>query len=226
MKSEGIQIMTNAAMRNLTRFAVGLTSITFIALMIRRLAARQRPLPCPFWLSGLLNNPYMNSVAGAGAILDRLGLEAGMKVLDVGCGPGRLTLPAARRVGTDGEVMALDIQPEMLRRVQKKLDASDLTNVRLVRAGAGDGQVGQDVFDRVLLVTVLGEIPDRRAALAEIFQALKPGGILSVTEVLPDPDFQTPGTVRRLASEVGFEEQAYFGGFPAFTLQLRKPAAQ
>lgn len=218
--------MTSAALRNLTRFAFGAAGMAFVALMMRRMTARQRPLPCPFWLSGLLNNPYMNSVAGAETILDRLGVETGMKVLDVGCGPGRLTLPAARRVGADGEVTALDIQPEMLRRVQKKLDASDLTNVRLVRAGAGDGQVGQDVFDRALLVTVLGEIPDRRAALHEIFQALKPGGILSVTEVLPDPDFQTPGTVRRLASEVGFEEQAHFGGLPAFTLHLRKPAAR
>jgi ubiquinone/menaquinone biosynthesis C-methylase UbiE len=218
--------MTSAVLRNLTRFAFGAAGMAFIALIMRRVTARQRPLPCPFWLSGLLNNPYMNSVAGAEAILNRLGVEAGMKVLDVGCGPGRLTIPAARRVGVDGEVTALDIQPEMLRRVQKKLDASHLTNVRLVRAGAGDGQVGQDMFDRALLVTVLGEIPDRRAALDEIFQALKPGGILSVTEVLPDPDFQTAGTIRRLASDVGFEEQAHFGGFPAFTLHLRKPAAR
>ncbi len=218
--------MTGAVLRNLTRFAFGAAGMAFIALIMRRVTARQRPLPCPFWLSGLLNNPYMNSVAGAEAILNRLGVEAGMKVLDVGCGPGRLTIPAARRVGVDGEVTALDIQPEMLRRVQKKLDASHLTNVRLVRAGAGDGQVGQDMFDRALLVTVLGEIPDRRAALDEIFQALKPGGILSVTEVLPDPDFQTPGSIRRLASDVGFEEQAHFGGFPAFTLHLRTPAAR
>ncbi len=64
----------------------------------------------------------MNSVAGAETILDRLALEPGMKVLDVGCGPGRLTVPAARRVGINGHVTALDVQPEMLRRVQKKLD--------------------------------------------------------------------------------------------------------
>jgi ubiquinone/menaquinone biosynthesis C-methylase UbiE len=210
-------------MRNISRIAFGVAGIAFTTVLLRRFAARRHALPCPFWLSWLLENPFMNSVAGAEAILNRLTVEPGMKVLDVGCGPGRLTIPAARRVGGDGEVTALDIQPEMLRRVQKKLDAMALTNVRLIRAGAGEGKVGRNRFDRALLVTVLGEIPDRKAALIEIFQALKPGGILSITEVLPDPDFQTPGTVRRLASEVGFEEQAYFNGFPAFTIHLRKP---
>lgn len=82
-----------------------------------------------------------------------------------------------------------------------------------------------DTFDRALLVTVLGEIPDRKAALAEIFHALKPGGVLSITEVLPDPHYQRPGTIRQFASEVGFEEQGYFGGFPAFTLHLRRPVS-
>lgn len=215
--------MTTRTMRKMSRIAVGVAGLAFLILLLRRFTARQRPLPCPFWLSWLLENPFMNSVAGAEAILDRLAVEPGMKLLDVGCGPGRLTIPAAHRVGAEGEVTALDIQPEMLRRVQKKLDAAALTNVRLVRAGAGEGKVGRDKFDRALLVTVLGEIPDRKAALLEIFQALKPGGILSTTEVLPDPDFQTPGTVRRLAFEVGFKEQAYFGGFPAFTLQLQRP---
>jgi len=41
-----------------------------------------------------------------------------------------------------------------------------------------------------VLVTVLGEVPDREAALREIFDALKPGGILSVTEIIFDPHFQ------------------------------------
>jgi len=215
--------MTTRTIRNISRIAFGAAGIAFATMLLRRFTARWHALPCPFWLSWLLENPFMNSVAGAEAILVRLAVESGMKVLDVGCGPGRLTIPAARRVGADGEVTALDIQPEMLLRVQKKLDMAALTNVRLVRAGAGEGKVGRDRFDRALLVTVLGEIPDRKMALMEIFQALKPGGILSVTEVLPDPDFQTPGTVRRLAFEVGFEEQAYFSGFPAFTLHLRKP---
>jgi ubiquinone/menaquinone biosynthesis C-methylase UbiE len=168
----------------------------------------------------------MNSVAGTESILDRLYLESGMQILDVGCGPGRLTVPAAQLVGPQGHITALDIQENMLRRLQQKLVETGLSNVKPVRAGAGDGKIGHENFDRALLVTVLGEIPDRKAALAEIFNALKPGGILSITEVLPDPHFQLPRTVRRLASQVGFQEQAYFGGFPAFTIHLCKPVAE
>lgn len=42
-----------------------------------------------------------------------------MRVLDAGCGPGRLTIPLARQVGPTGEVVALDVQQGMLKRVRK-----------------------------------------------------------------------------------------------------------
>jgi ubiquinone/menaquinone biosynthesis C-methylase UbiE len=184
---------------------------------------QNRHLPCPSSLSFLLENPFMERVAGAELLLDRAGVAPGMRVLDVGCGPGRITLPAARRVGPTGEVVALDIQEAMLQRVRKKIDAQNVTNVRLLHAGAGEGQTEPESFDRVFLVTVLGEIPDKATALREIYRALKPGGILSVTEVLPDPDYQTVSAIRQMAIEAGFEVSEKIGGFPAFTMNLMKP---
>ncbi len=210
-------------MKSVRRMVVGAGVVAVAGSLFWRLAARRRKLPCPSWLSWLLENPFMNSVAGAGAILDRLAIEPGMSVLDVGCGPGRLTIPAALRVGRSGTVVGLDVQSEMLERVRNKMNMVGLANVQLIRAGAGEGKVLREAFDRALLVTVLGEIPDRKSALAEIYRALRPGGILSVTEVLPDPHYQSLDTVRRLASEVGFRECGHFGGFPAFTIHLQKP---
>jgi ubiquinone/menaquinone biosynthesis C-methylase UbiE len=113
----------------------------------------------------------------------------------------------------------------MLRRVQQKIDAQGVNNIRLLHAGAGDGKAEANTFDRAFLVTVLGEIPDKVAALREIYRALKPGGILSITEVFPDPDFQTPAAIRALAEEVGFIPHNRIGSFPAFTLNLSKPIA-
>jgi ubiquinone/menaquinone biosynthesis C-methylase UbiE len=202
---------------------LGVIGVTAVLTAILRFLSRRQSLPCPAWLSILLENPYMNSVAGAEIILDRMALESGMKVLDVGCGPGRLAIPAAKRVGPTGSVVALDIQPEMLNRLRERIAAQKLTNIQTIQAGAGDGAVPHDTFDRALLVTVLGEIPDRQAALAEIFAALKPGGVLSITEALPDPHYQSRTQLRRLAQAVGFEEQNYAGSWVAFTINFVKP---
>ena len=210
-------------MRNTSRLIFGAAGIGLAGMLYWRFAVRRYTLPCPSWLSWLLENPFMNSVAGAYVILDRMALEPGMSLLDVGCGPGRLTIPAAQRVGTRGSVTALDIQAAMLQRLREKLADHYLSNVRLIQGGAGEGKLEQNAFDRALLVTVLGEIPDRKAALHEIYGALKPGGILSITEVLPDPHYQRQSTVKQLASETGFEEHASFGSIPAYTIHFVKP---
>jgi SAM-dependent methyltransferase len=210
-------------MKILSRIALGAAGVGLAIMAYWRFAVRRRTLPCPSWLSWMLENPFMNTVAGSSAILNQMRLEPGMKVLDVGCGPGRMSVPAAHQVGANGLVVALDLQPAMLRRLRQKMQAEGLTNIRLLQGRADEGALAHDVFDRALLVTVLGEIPDRKAALAEIFRVLKPGGILSITEVLPDPHYQTRHSVRQFASVVGFEEGAHFGGFPAFTIHFVKP---
>jgi len=145
-----------------------------------------------------------------------------MKVLDLGCGPGRLTIPIAERLGPDGEVLAVDIQAGMLRRAQAKAQAAGLTNVEFLQAAVGEGKLPHNQFDRAILVTVLGEIVDRETALREIFDSLKPGGFLSVTEIAVDPHFQSRGAVRRLAATAGFVEKAFYGGRFGFTLNVEK----
>ena len=74
--------------------------------------------PCPAWLVPLLENPYVEAVAGAKTGLERAGISPGMRVLDAGCGPGRLTLPASIMVGPSGQVVAVDIQRRMLKHAQ------------------------------------------------------------------------------------------------------------
>jgi ubiquinone/menaquinone biosynthesis C-methylase UbiE len=77
-------------------------------------------------------------------------------------------------------------------------------------------------FDRALLITVLGEIPNQEAALKEILNTLKPGGILSVTEIIFDPHFQRRSTVLKLANAIGFRQINLFGNSIAYTLNLQK----
>ena len=93
-------------------------------------------------MAWLLSNPYTHALAGPAAVLDGLGLAPGMRVLDAGCGPGRLTLPAAERVGSEGEVIALDVQASMLERVLDAAAARGLTNVRTLRGSIAAVDLG------------------------------------------------------------------------------------
>jgi SAM-dependent methyltransferase len=183
----------------------------------------RHPIPCPSWFIWGLENPYTEAVAGSALLLERLELEPGMKVLDVGSGPGRLSIPAAEKVGSEGQVLALDIQPAMLNKLKERAEAKSLGNIQTVLGGIGEGLLEQNTFDRALLVTVLGEISDRKAALSEIYAALKPGGILSVTELIPDPHYQSKSKVLSLAESVGFCLKHQYGGGLAFTMNFEKP---
>jgi ubiquinone/menaquinone biosynthesis C-methylase UbiE len=155
--------------------------------------------------------------------LKRLSLNPGMRVLDIGCGPGRLTARIAKEVGPTGDVVGIDVDPRTLRLAEKHAHASGLKNVHFVLAGVGEGKLGQSRFDRAVLVAVLGEIIDRNSAMAEIFQALKPGGLLSATEVAVDPHRQSTKEIRRLAEGTGFVEQALFGNRLLLTINFVKP---
>ena len=184
---------------------------------------RRDALPCPSWLAWMveMDNPF-TEVNRARTIVGLLELSPDMKVLDAGCGPGRLTLPLAETVGPQGEVTALDIQDKMLDRVRGKVNAAGLQNVKYLQAGLGDRKLPQAYFDRAVLVTVLGEIPNQATAMKEIYDALKPGGILSVTEVIFDPHFHRRETVLKVAQAAGFKEKSFFGKKLAYTMHLQK----
>jgi ubiquinone/menaquinone biosynthesis C-methylase UbiE len=168
-----------------------------------------------------MDNPF-TKVSHAATIIKDSEIVDGMIVLDAGCGPGRVTIPVAKTVGAQGQVVALDIQAAMLAKVQGKVQKENLTNVEFLEAGLGSGKLKEEYFDRVLLVTVLGEIPDQESALKEIYRSLKPDGLLAITEIIFDPHFQRKSSVRKLADATGFVEHSCHGGRFAYTIILKK----
>jgi ubiquinone/menaquinone biosynthesis C-methylase UbiE len=78
-------------------------------------------------------------------------------------------------------------------------------------------------FDAVVLITVLGEIPDREAAIAEIGRVLRPGGRLIVGELFGDPHYTTPAEVERLGDLAGLTLERRSGPWLGYFALVRKP---
>jgi len=208
----------------MTKIFLAILGLIIIFWFFWRYSSRRYTLPCPTWLGWLVeqDNPFCK-INRAATIIEHLDLKRGMKVLDVGCGPGRLSIPIAQKIGPKGEVVAMDIQEGMLDRTREKAKTSGLTNINYVHGGIGAKKLKARDFDRALLVTVLGEIPDQAAALKEIYECLKPGGFLFVTEIIFDPHYQRRGKVLQLAQLAGFREKDWFGNSLAYTVNLGKP---
>jgi ubiquinone/menaquinone biosynthesis C-methylase UbiE len=172
-----------------------------------------RPSAFPAWLTPILESPWRKP----GRILERSGLQAGERVLEVGPGAGYLTQFALERIGPRGRLVCLDLQGAMLRKVRARLGAR---TPLLVQASGSRLPFRDGVFDRSYLVSVLGEIPDKRGAMAEQARVLRPGGVLAVTEGIPDPDYVRAPVLRRLAENAGFQVAERLGNWAQFTQRL------
>ena len=188
-----------------------------------RWASRVWSLPCPTLLAWVLDNPFYERITGTEVTLRRMGLRPGQRVLEVGPGTGRLLIPAAQRVLPGGEAVGIDIQPGMVERLRERARRAQVSNLTAILGDATHPIVSEESFDLAFLATTLGEIPDRAAVLAQCFRALKPGGVLSITEMFPDPHYQSRSTVKRLAEETGFRLQSIQGGWWLFTANFEKP---
>jgi SAM-dependent methyltransferase len=176
------------------------------------LLSRREGGACPLSYGWALDNPIRRVLHPPSQTIARMGLRPGMQVLEVGPGTGYLTLPVAQRLhGSDSEtepwgggLTCLELQEDMLAHLQRRVMQAGLTNVTLRHGDVTASGLPGDAFDLAFLVTVLGEIPDKLAALAELRRCLKPGGVLSITEHLADPDFVSHRRLRRLAEAAGF----------------------
>lgn len=188
-----------------------------------RWASRVWSLPCPSLVGWALESPLYARITGTAKTLDRIGFKPGQRVLEIGPGPGRLLIPAAHRVLPHGEVVGIDIQPGMIERLNERASRLNVINLTAIEGDATQEFESEACFDLVFLVTTLGEIPDRSAAISQCFRVLKPRGILSISEMLPDPHYQSQATVKRLAEAVGFKLQSIQGGVCLFTANFVKP---
>jgi ubiquinone/menaquinone biosynthesis C-methylase UbiE len=120
--------------------------------------------------------------------LQAAGLEPGQKVLEVGCGPGFFTIPAARVVGEEGIVTALDVNPLAVEHVRQKVEEQGMTNVEMLLANVTQVDLPPQSFDLIFLFGLARPIGDIEAIFCAAYRLLKPRGILSVEGRLRPPD--------------------------------------
>jgi ubiquinone/menaquinone biosynthesis C-methylase UbiE len=143
-------------------------------------------------LYGLFRDPYK--------VLDSARLKPGQDVLEVGCGPGFFTVPAARIVGESGSVLALDVNPVAVEHVQQKIEEAGMTNARAIVANAGRTDLSGQSFDLIFVFGLARPIGDMGAMWAELDRLLKPQGTLSIEGRLQPPSrlFQLAGREGRI----------------------------
>jgi ubiquinone/menaquinone biosynthesis C-methylase UbiE len=178
----------------------------------------------PHQMSFFLDLRLRNLLLSPQRLASQLSLKATSWVLEVGAGSGFYSAEVARRV-PEGQLELLDVQPEMLYKAKQKLEAEGLHNTGYTLADAGKLPFKEDSFDVAFLVTVLGEIADQHSFLGEAHRVLKPKGVLSITEHLPDPDFSPLGKVKTLVEKFGFELHEHYGGYWNYTVNFRKSEA-
>lgn len=109
-------------------------------------------------------------------LLELAELGPGEKVLDIACGTGLVTLPAATAVGPDGAVVGTDISDVMVLRLREAAAERGLPQVTAERMDAEDLRLPEGAFDVALCALGLMYVPDPRKALQEMRRVLRPGG--------------------------------------------------
>lgn len=133
-------------------------------------------------------------------------VRPGDTALDIGCGPGLFTLPIARRVGENGQVIAVDLQEGMLEILKGKATRKGLiARIRLHKAEPQSlGLEYPGLIDVAFGCCVVHEVPDTARLMQEVFSLLVPGG----TFIIAEPKHEVPAdefeTTLAMAASAGF----------------------
>ena len=165
-----------------------------------------------------LLNPARRLVQSPRRVVDALDVAADASVLELGCGPGYFSPTLASAIPRGRAVLG-DLQPEMLRLARDRLVTHD--NAHVVQLDATRLPFGSAMFDAVLVVLMLGEVPDRERCLAECRRVLRPNGVALFAESRRDGDFIRRSELRSLVEPHGFALDEVRGWSFEYTARFR-----
>ncbi len=115
-------------------------------------------------------------------VMDILGIAPGKGVADIGAGSGWFAVRAARRVGPSGTVYAVDINPEAIRYIDRRMRSESLANIKTILSKPDDPMLPKEAVDAVLLLKTYHEVADPIALLEHLRPALRPGARLGIID--------------------------------------------
>lgn len=161
---------------------------------------------CPWWLGYFLISPLRKITQNPDKIVAPY-LKPGMKVLEVGPGMGFFSLSIAKQVGQNGRVYCIDLQEKMLSALKKraaKVHVDSVINTRLCSTESLDVQDLQGQINFALAFAVCHEVPDKAKLFKEIYDSLKAGGQLLISEPIFHVRRKAFDATVKIALDVGF----------------------
>jgi ubiquinone/menaquinone biosynthesis C-methylase UbiE len=143
------------------------------------------------------NESQRNQWQNPERILRRIGLKEGLNFMDIGCGNGYFSLPAAQIVGEEGKVYAVDLNGKAIEELKERAAERGLRNLVLVTGMAEETVFCEVCADIVFYGIVLHDFNDPAKVLTNARKMIKPDGILVDLDWKKEPmDFGPPLKIR------------------------------
>jgi ubiquinone/menaquinone biosynthesis C-methylase UbiE len=162
-------------------------------------------------------------------VIEKLSIQPGQTVADIGSGDGYFTFRLAQEVGPDGIVFAVDVDEEVVEKLRKKAAQSDHRNIRVVLGKLDDPRLTEQQVDLAFLCHSYHHIENRNAYFALLKTYLKPSGRLAVIDLKPIPlvrillphdHWIAKETIEKELQQVGYQKLKGFELLPAQNFQL------
>ena len=180
--------------------------------------------PRPAWLEREPSRALRDRLWPPETIVSRLELQPGMRVVEIEAGAGGLTAALARAVGPTGAVVATDHRPALTEALRIDTLEQGLSQVTVQTLPVGALPPEASGCEAMVLTATFNSLADKQAFVVEVHRALRPGGILAVSELVVDVDYSLASTVVTHLVLAGFNIERESGGFAGFTVIGRKSA--
>ena len=142
-----------------------------------------------FWMISVMHdNPLLPLLKNPYRSLETAGLKPGQKVMEVGCGPGFFTIPAAKMVGDNGLIYAIDVNQRAVKRVKEKMRKLGVDNIKPILGNAANSGLPDSSIDLAFIFGLRYITGGLSNLISEMYRILGSGGILSFEKTTGSDD--------------------------------------